>query len=702
MKIGRIDITIPMLAYVAAISVGIIVLFVMWTSRAELRSESYYRRRILQAMNGDDPAAGLEACDSLLKSYPDKAVVCLFRANLLYRQGRYKDAEAAFAGVTALASATPREKAWAWVGRGVSAFAGSQGKAERARTVVKAELDFEEALKEDKDCADALINRAIAELWKGKESALDDADKYCKQAVTAAGKGPPSLDALSQFYVMRGVINMRRNRPDEAAAFFERAKAILPGWKEADNFQRLSALGAAVQKDLAPARRKELLKRCEGTAIQFGNMGMVLNALGVGWSLIKGEPEAEQQAYRSALQFLQKAMDTLPKEPTAYLNAAALKEDFIAALAGKLSGPVTGFKGETPPINKWLVGEAEVKRFPPQDKQILVDISRALKELEDIWQKYMDKAAAKPEEKLEAQLWLASCIRREAYLLEANQEREKIGLFDKALRMVKELATQNPANPQVQFALGQCFLDKEDYAHASAAYKAASAGGMKTPELARLLKGLDARLEILDTRPPKDRRALGQRPLIGGNLGIRASPGAIKTVGMKIDGKEVEPALCGMQVLYLPEDKEVFEGEPKVAISLTDTTGQTVNFPPFAISLNMKPPSWSVQGLIPGKAVFSIALESNAGIEFGTLRLELRESGKKSGRRVVLVSDGRCRIDMPDAKPERKKNSELSSDKFQVSAEEKNLVTPGDWDLVINVKDLNGNELTDSKTYTLK
>jgi len=706
MKIGRTDVTVPMLAYSVAVLAGLIALCVMWRSHSELRLESYYRGRILRAMNGDDPAAGLEACASLLARYPDKTAARLFRANLLYRQGRYNQAEEAFAGVTALAAATSTEKAWAWVGRGVSVFSG-ESKVERAKSALKAELDFEEALKENKDCADALVNRAIVQLWGGKGSALDDAEAYCKQAATAAS--PPSLEAQGQLYVLRGVINMRKGRPDEASAFFEAAKAILPTWKEAATFQRLSTLGAAVQKDVEPARRRELLKKCESMISQFGgNQAMVLNALGVGWALVKGESEAEQQkAFKSAMGYFQKAMEANAKEPLAYPNAAALREDAIAELAGKLSGPVTGLKGETPPINKWLAGEREALRFPPQDRTTLQEITRILKEIEDIWQKYIDKVAAKPPEKVEATLWLASCLRRRAYLMEANQEQERLSLLNKALGLVKEQAAHNPDNPQAQFVLGQCLLEKEDYTQACAAYKAAASKGMKTPELSRILKGVDAKLEVVDTRPPKDRRALGQRPLVGGSLRTMGSLGVIKTVRMKIDDKETEPLLAGTQVFYLPGEKEVYEGEPKVAIVVTDAAGQTVSFPPFAIRLSTKPPSWSVQPesgkeLPAGKVVFTVTLASSSGIDFGTLRLVLKQAGK-SGPSLVLVSDGKCKIAMPDLKPPRKAGYPIDSDTFQISIGEQDWkLTPGDWELAISVQDSSGNGLSDAKKYTLK
>ena len=51
MKIGRIDVTVPMLAYLLGVAAGCMALLVMWLSHAELRYESWYRGRILQAID---------------------------------------------------------------------------------------------------------------------------------------------------------------------------------------------------------------------------------------------------------------------------------------------------------------------------------------------------------------------------------------------------------------------------------------------------------------------------------------------------------------------------------------------------------------------------------------------------------------------------------------------------------------------------
>jgi len=706
MKIARIEVTVPMLVYAAGILAALIVALVLWLSRSERRYEAYYRNTVLQAMNGIAPEAGLEACNSLIARYPAKVEAPLFRASLLYLQGQFPLAEEAFAGVTAMPTATPTQKAWAWVGRGAAAYAiGAKDKKERGKAANKAQIDFEEALKEDKNCADALVNLAVVQLWKGKESALDDAQEYCKRAVATGA--PMSLEAQSQFYFVNGLINMRKNHADAATAFFERTAAILPAWKEGQTFRGIAILGAAVQPEIEPARRKVLLTSCEKNYLQLGSQVMVWNALGVGWALArkdKDEPEIEKlKDDKNALMFFQRAMSADQKDPRAYVNAAGYREDAITEMAAKLSVARTDIKGETPVPNPWLAVPGGPPPFAIPDRTAILEINRLVRELEDIWQRYTEKATAAPAEKVEAKLWLALCLRRRANAMEARNEVERANCLNKAQGLLQELKGLNPENPQVLFALGQVLFEKEDYAGAYANYKAAADKGMKTPYLERLLKGLDAKLELDDFRPPKNRRELGPNHLIGARLRGLGSAGVLKTAKIKIGAKALDPVLIGKEVLYLPGPDDKFEGESKVSVSVTDAAGQTVEFPPFAISLTTKRPSWSVEPeegkeLSAKEVVFKITLAAGPGIDFDTLKVKLKQA-QKGGLTKILVTDGTSKP-MPDLGPARKSKYKITNETFQVSAGEE--LTPGDWNLEVEVLDNNGNRLEDVKKYTVK
>lgn len=704
MKIGPVDVSVATLSYAAGVVAAVIALTVMWKVNSEVRYEAWYRGRILRAMNNSEPEKGIEACQTLASFYPAKVSPRMYLGDLLYRQGKFKDAEQAFADAAALPAAKPEDKALALVGRAASVFSAG-GRAEQAKAAAKAEVLFQEALKEDQSCVDALVNLGVVSVWKGADDAWDQAEKYCKRA--AAAPAPASLQAQAQLYILNGVVAMRQNRPDEATAFFERARALLPTWKDADAFRRIAILAAAIQKDVEPNRRKELLLNCEKELAQFGkDQTTALNALAVGWWLLRVAPEHEKAAYATAMTKLQRAMDLEPKDPRAYLNATGLKEEYIAGLAAKLEGEVTYFKGETPSINKYLLSAAEktVSRFKPNDRPRLQEIGKTLKEIEGIWQKYMDKAATKQAEKVEAKLWQLSCIRRLGGTFEVGEESQRQATVNRAVSVAKELANRNADDPAVQFTLGQVLCEKADYGGAYAAYKAAAAKGMKTPELQRLLDTLGRKAEIVDIRPPKDKRWFGPRPVIGGTLRSASSGGVARKVEMKIGDKQVEPVMIGEQVLYVPGPNDMIDGDLTVSISVTDALGRVTEVTPFAVSVDRKPPSWSVEpdpgaALPAGKVVFKITLADRSAIDYGSVKLILKE--KKTGNSKQLIGDGNYKTSMPDLNPPRKIGHPLDSDTFQVSNGGQDLA-PGEWELTISAQDVFGNVLSDTKKYNVK
>jgi len=694
MKIGPIDVSVSVLIYIGGFVAAIVVLVALWRANSEIRYEAWHRDTILRAMNNQDADKGIEACQALIARYPDKVSARLFLGNLLYQQKQFEQAEKEFSEAAAKAT-TPEQKAWALVGRGVAAYMAA-AKGDQAKALGRAEAAFEEAFTADKNCTDALVDLAVAQLRAGDSAALDKVEDHCKQALSAAT--PPALSAQAQLYIALGLVAMRSGRPLEATANFERAKGILPTWKDADAFRRISMLAAATQKDVEPAQRREMLATCETGLSKFGKEQVTaLNALGIGWWLMKGAPES----YASALTRFQKAMDTDSKDPRAYRNAAGLREDRIAEWAVKLSGP---WLTETPRPNKWLLPEKALPlRFVLADRQPLQELSKLLKDTEGVWQKFVDKAAPKPEEKVEAKLWQVSCIRRQAYLLEVTEESQRAALLAKALSLMKDLVALAPENPVVHYTLGMVLYEKEDYTGAYGALKTAEAKGMKTPALQRLLGFLGSKSEILDVRPSKDRRSFGRRPLVGGTL---KAPGAPKRVTMKLGDKVVDPVMVGTQVLFVPAGTDLPDGDVTVSISFTDTFERTTECAPFTFSLDLKPPSWSVapdaSAPIPPKTVFTITLADRSGIDYGTTKLTLKEvSAKKAGRNIPLISDGRYKTAMPDIDPPRRIGHPLDSESFKVSAGAQEL-TPGDWELSISVQDQAGNQLSDTKRYTVK
>jgi hypothetical protein len=344
------------------------------------------------------------------------------------------------------------------------------------------------------------------------------------------------------------------------------------------------------------------------------------------------------------------------------------------------------------------------QRFAPEDRLVLTESIKLLKEVEDLWKKYTDKCAVKPQDKVAGMLRQSACLRRTAYLCDLNAETQKKTALSSARQVIEKAIALFPDDPIAHYTLGMTFLDGEDYAGAYKALKTASEKGMKTPELERILAALGGKTEILDTRPSKDRRSFGPRPLIGGTLQA-AVVGAPKKVTMKIGEKIVEPTLVGTQPLYVPLPAELPDGDTTVAISVTDAYDHTTEFPPFTFGLDKRPPSWTVKpdGSAPvsGKTTFEVTVSDPSGVDYTTVRVTLKEtSAKKGGRTIKMIDEGRYKISMAETTPAHKISDQIGADTFQVSAGGQEL-TPGTWELSISAADMAGNVLNDAKAYTV-
>jgi tetratricopeptide (TPR) repeat protein len=714
MKIGPIEVTVPMLVYCGGFVFAGVVLMQMWNKNKDIRSESMARDQIMQAMREDANEVtdgAVQSCRSLVEQRPERMNARLFLGTLLYKQKQFKESQKAFDEAAGVSDATAQEKSWALVGSGVAMFA-SASKESQPKVAAEAAKLFQKALDMDPKCTDAVINLAAVRMYEGGANAAAEAEKFLTQARDMNDFG--SIYAAEQFYALSGIVSAQLLRPAESVGAFQKAKTIRPSWKGADDMKRTAMLAAVVQQDVNPNERKKMLETLESQVGKFGKeQDTAYNAIGVGWNYFKDAPDFTAGPFLRAQRGFTKALDFNSKDTRAYLNLAALLEGQILSTAAKLSVPITGFTGETPVTgetpapNRWRDAEKS-PRFPGSEKAVIVELRKLLKEQEDLFKKFIEKSGATPALKMNAKIRMAACARRHAYTLDIDEESQRAGVLNKANLIVKDLLQNFPDAPESHMTAGYLLLDKEEYLNAYNAFVAAQAKGLKSPEVDAIVSVLSAKPEIQDSRPREDRRVYGPKPLVSASL--KAMTGStIKKVTMRLGIKEVPAdklSIYGSQVCYLPIDGDLPDGQNSVSISVTDALNQTVEFPPFVFTVDKQIPSWSVTpengAQVTTKPTFNITLSDRSGIDFNTLKITWKLlDGKKTTPLKDLVDGGRVKIAMNDLTPPRKIGFPIDNDTFQVSTGGVD-IKAGEYELSISVYDLTGNVLSDVKKFTVK
>jgi len=712
MKIGKYDISIPTLAYAIGLVVAAIFLLGIWKKNANVRVEAFYSGTIYQGMYDDTPEAlakATEACKSLIEFNPAKTSAHFYLADLQMKQKSWKDAQKSYESAEATSGATAKEKGMALVAQGVAAFYGAPRDNENlSKAIVAAEPFFHKAMEADKLNVDALVNLALLEFKKGGPDALLKAEKFCARALDAVHV--PSLKASEQMYMLAAQFALKADKPAVAAAHFERARAMRLNWKTADDGRRIASLAVVTQKKMEVAIRRELLTNLESDVLKFGkDKSLGYNAMGIGTFMLKGEPTYNEKELINAIRLFGKAIETDAKDSRGYFNLAALHQDRFSDLAKKLNIPVTGVNGETQPLNRWRDPENATK-FPPMEKIVINQLKAVLRDEDEVWKKFLERSKATNAQRIDAKLRQLSCVRRQLYLLDYDEEPiNRPQFLNRATTLGKDLETLGANDSLVRTALGNLELDRGDYSKALSHFSVAlekSAG--KSPELQRIVDLLSAKPQVTDVRPREGRRYYGPRPLISGTLRAVSATGVPKKATMKLGALVVEPLLSpplGLQVLFYPTDKELADGDQDVSITVIDALDQPIEFPPFKFGMDKQPPSWSVSPAsgtpISTKPVFTVTLSDRGNIDYNSLRLALKPAdAKRATQQIVMIADGRCKVTMPDLTPPRKIGYPIDNDSFPCSPGRE--LAPGDWELTITVGDLSGNILTESKKFSVK
>jgi tetratricopeptide (TPR) repeat protein len=711
MKIGKIDVTVPMIAYFAGFVVALVVLLTMWSKNSDQRYEAICRGAIYRGMyddGGDAINKAVESCQGIVDRNPGKVTARLYLANVQFRQKNYTAAQKSFEEAAGLSGATNREKGWAYTGAGVSVFTAA-AKDKQAKAAVTAAEFFKKALAADKNCVDAMVNLGLVELYKGDPTSIDEAEKWCNTALElqAAGKSlVPSLKAQEQLYVLKAIVSAKRGKNSDAVANFDRVKAFRQQNTNSESNRRMAMLASVTEKGLDVAVRRELLTKLESDVSKYGKDSVAAyNALGIGNSLQESEPDFATVGMAAAIRHLTKAIDTDVKDLRGYHNLSVVLQRRMQAVAAKVSIPLTGLTGETPVNNRWLNAE-KVTRYTPIEKGYINELKKLLENEEALWKKMQDKGKLEPADRIESKLRQLVCLRRWMYLLEPEEEAQRAAPIVRAINLQKDLEALAPDDPVVLQALGYFLLDKGDYLGAHKQFAKAAEKGAKSPELDRLIQGLGVKPEVGDIRPAPGKRFLGPRPLIGGTLKAISAGGVPKQAVMKIDDQPVQAVLSGplgMQLLYYPNEKDLKDGEHSVTITMSDSLNQPVEFPSFTFALDKMPPKLGITPdlgtPLAGNTVFTVTLEDRTGVDFSTLKITMK-STKSKGKDELLISEGRVKRTMLETTPPRKIGFPIDSETFQFTAG-KNL-EPGEYEITIVVSDLAGNILTENKKFTVK
>ncbi|MFH0939579.1 MAG: tetratricopeptide repeat protein [Planctomycetota bacterium] len=704
MKIGPINLSYRLPFYIGANVAAVIVLFMFWRQNADTRMESIYRERILRGAFDDNPdalAIAINACRSL----PQKVRVRLYLAGLLFRdkenKAALKEAHDIWKGIAADSAATMDEKAWALVGAGVANFTAAESSARPAAAAEAAKL-FQQALSHRNNCADALINLALAQLWKGDPGALEEAEKRCQEALAAP---PASLFAQAQLYNLHGWLLAQRNNSKDAITAFARAQALRPDREDLIITRRIAQLATLTQKNISPEARCEMLKKTENELKSYGDQELTaLLAIGCGWMMLKDAPDYLTGPFLAASRNFDLAIQRKPDDPRAYRYRAALFEERIAALTKTLTVQVAEINSAVTGVNLWTGKETAVEPVG-QDLVTLNAIQIALRELDAIWMCYAD-CMTDPQQKFDGKLRRLACSWRSFWNTPKKDFATRLKLQQQAIELSHELIKLNENNGDGYFALGQALMEKGDFAAALKTFETAKNKDCKAPTLSALLKGLQScKAEIVDFRPSQTQRWFGETPLIVARLKSIVCPSGYRDVKMLLDDKPLtSPVVIGTQIFYQPENTTMLDGSHTIKVSVTDAFGTNLDFPPINFTIDKKPPTLKIipdtATVLTSKAQWTLTLSDESGINLSKTKVILKTASSTiSPFSRDIVKDGKYKISIPDFTPPIQIGA-IVGETFKISAGQD--LAPGEYTLDITAQDMEGIVLNTTRTYTVK
>jgi tetratricopeptide (TPR) repeat protein len=707
MKIGSLDIGVKTLTLAAGLVVALMVDVKLFATNYSQWSEGRLSRRIqLCFIPGTDVERrnGVEYCQNLLNALPRCASAGLYLGTFQYNLKQYAEARKAYEAVTQQGGASAEQRAMAFVGVGAAVFMGRPER-ERVQAAEEAEKWFRKALETDKNLADAKVGLAITTLWAGKPTAADEAHTLLKEAL--ASKPPPGRDGMAQLYNALGVVLAAKQQPVEAESAFESALAIIPqDWNLPRQNQMRTMVTLLGLPGLRLSLREPLLVKYETRIGEFGGDALLaMNSFAVGWWRTKADLRGADfmaRCYPRALVLLREAMKRSTDTAMSFQNAVAIYED---QLFERETGLVLQLQPEffdpcpvERAVNPWTGAAPPAAAARAEFQSLLRDIySIALAEKLVLVELTSGRVRLDVPTLVDAKLRLLTC--QLLIALTCLNDPERVAGLAELTRQAEALKAQAADDPRVLRAFAHAMLRARRYGEACQALRTAREKGDAGEDLKRILEQIETPPQFLDIRPRKS-RWFGQRPLVSATILAPHSPGGLGG-GLTVDGRKVESALSGAQLLYLLPEGLLSDGTHKIEFQASDGYGnaatQAVDFyidrlPP-KIALEPKDDQ-PVKGPRP---VWTVELNDPAsGVDLGSLQVQLSNQGEGAiPIRLIIIQQGVYRCELPNLNV--KINDKVPGEKFRVAPDRD--LTAGVYALKITVLDKAGNKKDETRSY---
>lgn len=708
MKIGPLNVGIPTLVYLALVVIVAITDFQLFTARSAQRNEGRLERPIRECMNeGSDDALrkGADFCREIIAATPNAAAAHLYLGSFLYRLGQYKEAQAAFETGAKLPGIAASDAAMAYTGAGVSAFAQAPA-GERSKSTAEAECLFTKALEADKNSPDAKACLGIMILWKGGLSAPTDA--LAKFNEVLEGKRPAARLMASRLYNARGVTLARLGRAGESDESFLAAETIDPGWRAVQENRTLTLISSLGLPGMPLDMRMKLIDKYKDNISAFKpNEYAARNSIATGLYLTRKDVMSKVYLEKNlplAEKMLNAAAADKPAEPAAYKNVAGLYQDRLYGDPGE--GGRDGLVAQLPPDyfrppnsapNIWREGPASDR--PQASQQLLEDIRKCAHAEIEALSRLITKAKLNTAQQVEAQLHIFGA----QYLLmatsTASESEKRLGDLIKSAAATVSLAEENPAALR---AYGSLLLRAGDYKKAFEFLGKAREKGDGSEDLSKSLEEMSRKPVIYDMRPRRVGHFGKGRPLFGGSIQVLSCPGPVAAT-LTIDGKKMDAALSGTQLLALAYDTQMTDGEHKVVLDVEDAIGNKAQMsvshfvdkrPP---TLKLDPDGGEQDGPRP---TWTIVLEDvGVGIDQASVKVEFNSLGAGSTPcKDVLVSEGVYQKEITSLNV--KQNDKIAGESFKIAPIRD--LGAGSYQLRIIFADKAGNLKTELKAVKIR
>lgn len=700
MKVGKLDITIPALVYLAILLIVVVIDYRMFQAQAFSRLEGRLEPAIRMALVDGSAQAldeGAVACREVLEADPSHPAALLHLGTIQYRQGKYADAQEAFEKAAKSSRADDREKALAQVGAGASVFAQAVPK-DRPSAAAKAAEFFTAALAAKEDEPNAKVALAIAQLWLGKNQ---EAAKALQEVLES--KRPPGLTGTACAYNALGVALSRTGHAGKADQSFQSALAIVPEWKVIEDNRRITAIASMASSDMELEARERLIAQYEGKTRDFGSREcLALNAIGVGLfrtRSFKSDKAYEEAVYPRAMKALKQARKQFPADANTYWNLVGINEQRLfgdAETQGKGSLlaelPAFLFERDLPGperTNPWLKGNYRLPEpvLSTDQTRVVAEAERSCKELLEILDRLrkIPKLPLKDDTEAILRQLRIQCL---LWSLEPNEMNRKANA-----RLVNELGEsvtrQAPDDPRGFRAWGLALYRQGDYKRAYELLEQAVAKGAPAETLKPMLASMQRPMTVFDPRP-RSRGWYGGVAMASLSARAPSSWGAL-SASATVDGAAATVNLEGTQALILLDPNVLTHGEHQIAFTFADATGASATQSvPFSVdlappTLELDPPQ-TVDGPRP---VWTVKLaDTGGGVNLKSVNVEFKNvSPSATPCNDVLVRRGLYNHDF--ANIEVTNGQALSKSVFKVSSARE--LKAGVYKFIFTFTDMKGN-----------